>query len=102
MGAFEDSHGGHSGLMRGEPAVRELAGRIVERQLFVAEALALGLDREQEVVDAVEERRQMLAETLFWKREVDDKAEVAPEDDRGLLRPDRCDAGRHAGRDPRA
>ena len=80
MGTFEDSHGGHSGLMRGEPAVRELAGRLVERQLFVAEALALGLEREEEVADAVEERRQMLAEKLYWTREVDQKAEVAPEE----------------------
>lgn len=76
MDSFEDSHGGHSVLMRGEPAVRELAGRIIERQLFYAEAQALGLDRDPLLLDAAEERRQTLAEKLYWRRAVDEVVEV--------------------------
>jgi len=80
MATFSDSHGGHEILMRGEPTVRELAGRIIEYQLMIGEALALDLDQNQVVIDAIEERRQALSENLFFQREVDEKVAVSDEE----------------------
>jgi parvulin-like peptidyl-prolyl isomerase len=80
METFLDSHVGHGVLVQGEPAVRELAGRIIERQVFLDEAHALGLDQDEVVLEAAEEYRLRTAELLFWKREVDESIEISDEE----------------------
>lgn len=76
LDTFLTSHAGHGGLVRGEPAVRELAGRIVERRLFVREAEALGIDRDPELPRIVDDYHIELAEMAFWRQEVDERIAV--------------------------
>lgn len=76
LDTFLTSHAGHGGLVRGEPAVRELAGRIVERRLFVAEAEALGIDRDPELPRIVDDYHVELAEMALWRQEVDERIAV--------------------------
>ncbi|MHC4844715.1 MAG: peptidylprolyl isomerase, partial [Planctomycetota bacterium] len=80
MGTFTSSHSGHGALVQGEPAVRELAGRTIERRLFLAEAEALGLREDPYVLAAVEDHKQTVAQGRFWTAEVDDKVSVSDED----------------------
>lgn len=76
MGTFSSSHSGHAPLVRGAPAVRELAGRIIEQRLFLAEARALGIPDEEDLRADVEDYRYRRAAELFWKRAVDEKVQV--------------------------
>ncbi len=80
MDAFLPSHTGHGILVRGEQAIRELAGRIVERRLFLQEAMTLGVHEDPEVLLAVEEYGLALAGIEFWKREVDEQIFVSDEE----------------------
>jgi len=80
MGTFTSSHSGHGALVQGEAAVRELAGRTIERRLFLAEAEALELRQDPYVLAVVEDFKQTTAQGRFWTREVDDKVEVSDED----------------------
>jgi parvulin-like peptidyl-prolyl isomerase len=81
LDTYVASHGGgHDVLLTGEPALRELAARLVERELFYNEALALGIPEEEEILDAVEERRYGQAEIVFWRVEVEEKVEVSDEE----------------------
>jgi parvulin-like peptidyl-prolyl isomerase len=77
---FLASHTGHGVLVRGAEAVRELAGRLVERELFLMEAETLGVPKEQAVLDIVEAYRGQVAADEFWRREVQDKVKVTDED----------------------
>lgn len=77
---FLSSHTGHGMLIRGEPAVRDLTGRLVERELFLEEARTLGVPEEPRVVDLIERYRRRLAADEFWKREVRDRAHVDDEE----------------------
>jgi hypothetical protein len=80
LDAFLSSHSGHGVLVRGEPAVRELAGRLVERALFLSEAEALEIPADAEVVDVVTAYRRELAADEYWKREVQDQVVVSDEE----------------------
>lgn len=80
LDTFLTSHASHGGLVRGEPAVRELAGRIVERRLFVREAEALGIDRDPDLPRIVDDYHVELAEMAFWKQEVDEQVHVPDEE----------------------
>jgi len=80
LSTFDSSHAGHGVLINGEPAVRELTGRIVEQQLFMAEAETLGITEDPGILQAVETYRLRSAEILFWKEEVDRLAEVSEEE----------------------
>ncbi|MEW6746468.1 MAG: peptidylprolyl isomerase [Planctomycetota bacterium] len=80
LDTFLSSHVGHGSLVTGEPAVRELAGRIIEKRLFLEEATALGIPDDEAVVEAVKAHRYKLAEQLYWKREVEDKVSVPEEE----------------------
>ena len=80
MSTFVSSHAGHGVLINGEPAVRELTGRIVEQQLFIAEAETLGITEDPGILQAVETYSLRSAEILFWKEEVDRLAEVTEEE----------------------
>lgn len=77
---FLSSHTGHGVLVRGEPAVRELAGRLVERELFLLEAETLGLGEDERVLEVVKSFGDELAGDEYWKREVKDKAIVSDEE----------------------
>jgi parvulin-like peptidyl-prolyl isomerase len=77
---FLSSHAGHGVLVRGEAAVRELAGRLVERELFLAEAEALGVPGEPQVVETVEAFRGEAAADELWKREVTDRVVVTDDE----------------------
>lgn len=76
LDTFLTSHASHGALVRGESAVRELAGRIVERRLFLAEARALGVDRDPDLPGIVDDYHVELTEMAFWKQEVDDQVVV--------------------------
>ena len=78
--SFLSSHMGHGVLVRGEPAVRELAGRLVERDLFLEEAASLGLPDDPLVVEIVTSYRKDLAADEYWKREVTEKVVVSVEE----------------------
>jgi len=78
--AFLSSHMGHGSLVQGEGAIRELVGRIVERQLFLQEAEALGVKDAEEIALAVKQHQMELAETLFWSREVAEQVEVSDQE----------------------
>ena len=80
LDTFLTSHASHGALVRGEPAVRELAGRIIERRLFLAEAGVLGVDRDPDLDGIVDDYAMELGEIAFWRREVDDKIHVPDED----------------------
>ena len=80
MQTFLSSHTGHQMLVRGEPAVRELAGRLIEQQLFLAEAKTLGVTEDEAVAQAVDEYAHRQAEIVFWRKEVDEKVHVSDED----------------------
>lgn len=80
MEAFTKSHTGHGVLVRGEKAVRELIGRLAERELFLAEAETLGLHADPVVASSVENYRRALVVDLFWKRELKDKLKVTDEE----------------------
>lgn len=80
METFTKSHTGHGVLVRGEKAVRELIGRLAERELFLAEAETLGLDQDPAVASSVENYRRALVADLFWKRELKDKLKVTDEE----------------------
>lgn len=77
---FLSSHTGHGVLIRGEPAVRELAGRLVERELFLLEAEHLGLQDDPQVVELLSSYRKRVAADELWQREVKDKTVVTPEE----------------------
>ncbi|MCB9897958.1 MAG: peptidylprolyl isomerase [Planctomycetes bacterium] len=77
---FLASHGGHGSLVQGEAAVRELAGRIVERRLFLDEALALGLDRDPDLLEAVDDFRYEQATELYWREHTEDDVFVSDTD----------------------
>ncbi|MHC5209183.1 MAG: peptidylprolyl isomerase [Planctomycetota bacterium] len=77
---FLDSHVGHGVLVQGESAVRELAGRIIERQVFLSEARALELDQDESVIAATEEYAMRTAELLYWEREVDEQVSIDDEE----------------------
>jgi len=77
LDTFLTSHASHGGLVRGEPAVRELAGRIIERRLFLAEAHALGVDQDPDLPRIVDDYHVELTEMAFWKQEVADKVQVS-------------------------
>lgn len=79
LDTFTGSHGGHGALVRGEPAVRELIGRIVERELLLSEAEALGIPDDPLVIEAVELRCMQRAIQRFWEREVDEQVAVTDE-----------------------
>ena len=80
MSTFLSSHTGHGVLVQGEPAVRELAGRLVTRELFRAEAESLGIPEDEGVLAQVEDFRRETAETVFWRREVEERIQVSEED----------------------
>lgn len=77
---FLASHTGHGVLVRGEEAVRDLAGRLVERELFLMEAETLGVPAEPGVTEVVESYRGQVAADEFWKREVQDRVVVTDAD----------------------
>lgn len=77
---FLASHTGHGVLVRGAEAVRDLAGRLVERELFLMEAETLGVPQEPGVLEVVESYRGQVAADEFWKREVQDKVKVTDAD----------------------
>ena len=80
LDTFLSSHAGHGSLVQGEGAIRELTGRIIERQLFLTEAATLGIPEQEDVLEVVDLRRLELAEGLFWKREVKDRVEVSDQE----------------------
>jgi parvulin-like peptidyl-prolyl isomerase len=80
METFLDSHVGHGVLVQGEPAVRELAGRIIERRVFLEEAETLGLHQEEAVLAAVDDYALRTAELLYWRREVDERVSISDEE----------------------
>ncbi len=80
MATFTSSHTGHGVLVRGEKAVRELIGRLAERELFLAEAETLGLPKDPLVDSSVENYRRALVTDLFWTRAIKEKLKVADED----------------------
>lgn len=73
---FLASHTGHGVLVRGAEAVRDLAARLVERELFLMEAETLGVSEERDVKDVIESYHFQVAADEYWKREVQDKATV--------------------------
>lgn len=77
---FLASHTGHGVLVRGEPAVRDLAGRLVERELFLMEAETLGVPSEPGVLEVVQSYREQVASDEFWKREVQERVAVTEAD----------------------
>ncbi len=80
LDTFISSHTGHGQLVRGEPAVRQLAARIVEQRVFLNEAISLGLPKDPAVLDSVKSFRHNTAAQLFWKREVDEHAKITDDD----------------------
>ena len=80
LDTFQTSHGGHEMLVRGERAVRDLIGRLVEEQVFLSEALALGLDEEPSVQLSVDEFRLKQAELVFWRDEVEEGVAVSEDE----------------------
>lgn len=80
MDSFTSSHTGHGALVRGEAALRELIGRLVERELFLSEADALGLPEDPFVTGTVENALRAEVVTEFWKRELTAKVTVTEED----------------------
>ncbi|MBK7876252.1 MAG: peptidylprolyl isomerase [Planctomycetes bacterium] len=80
MEAFTSSHTGHGALVRGEAALRELMGRLIERELFLAEADALGLPEDPVVTGTVENYLRSEVVTAFWKRELNDKIVVTEDE----------------------
>lgn len=77
---FLSSHTGHGVLIRGEPAVRDLTGRLVERELFLEEARTLGVPDEPAVADLLTRYARRIAADEFWRREVRDRATVTDEE----------------------
>lgn len=77
---FLNAHSGHGVLVRGDPAVRELAGRLVERELFLLEAEALGLPEDERVKSVTQAYLEELAGDEYWNREVRAKAVVSDEE----------------------
>lgn len=67
---FLSSHMGHGTLVQGEAAVRELAGRVVEKRVFLQEAEALGLTQDEQLLALAKEYRTKQAEIVFWKKEL--------------------------------
>lgn len=80
MDAFTATHTGHGVLVRGEAALRELMGRVIERQLFLAEAEALGLHDDPVLRGAMENALREEIVQAFWKRELHDKIQVGEEE----------------------
>src|SRR5512134_1427072 len=72
LDTFLSSHTGHAVLVRGEAAVRDLAGRLVERELFLNEARTLGVPEEPEVLAVLRDFRRQTAANEYWKRQVHD------------------------------
>lgn len=79
LNAFQSTHSGHGVLVRGEPALRQLTGRLVERELFLAEADSLGLGKDALVQAVVEEYQKNLVVQTYWKRELTDRIAVPEE-----------------------
>jgi hypothetical protein len=77
---FLASHTGHGVLVRGADAVRELAGRLVERELFLMEAETLGVPAERDVVDVIASYHDQVASDVYWTSEVQDKVVVTDAD----------------------
>ena len=77
---FLNAHTGHGVLVRGDAAVRELAGRLVERELFLMEAESLGLADSERVKDVLRDYHATLAGDELWKREVKSKTVVTDEE----------------------
>lgn len=77
---FLNAHTGHGVLVRGDAAVRELAGRLVERELFLMEAESLGLADSERVKDVLRDYHTTLAGDELWKREVKSKTAVTDEE----------------------
>ncbi|MCC7012373.1 MAG: peptidylprolyl isomerase [Planctomycetes bacterium] len=77
---FLSAHTGHGVLVRGEPAVRELAGRLVERELFLLEAESLGLQDDADVQHLVTSYAKEVAVDALWQSEIKDKVKVTDED----------------------
>ena len=80
METFTSSHTGHGVLVRGEPALRELMGRLIERQLFLAEAEALGLREDPILRGTIENALRDEVVKHFWKRELQDRVQLSEEE----------------------
>lgn len=80
LDTFLSSHMGHGVLVRGEPAVRDLAGRLVERELFLLEAEALGVLAEPQVTEIVAAYQRQTAADEYWRRHVNDRVQVTDEE----------------------
>jgi parvulin-like peptidyl-prolyl isomerase len=77
LNAFQSSHTGHGMLVRGESALRELIGRLVERQLFLAEAASLGLGEDALVRAVLDAYHKNLVVQEYWKRAVNEQIHVS-------------------------
>lgn len=80
MDSFTSSHSGHSSLVRGEAALRELIGRLVERELFLAEAEALDLPADPAVTASLDAFLRGEVVNAFWQRELKDKIQVSDDE----------------------
>lgn len=80
LDAFLSSHTGHGVLVRGEAALRELVGRLMERELFLTEARTLGLfDDAQLQVELDQFLRGEIVQD-FWQRELKQRLQVGEDE----------------------
>ena len=80
LAVFNASHTGHGALVRGEGPLRELCGRMIERELFLAEAETLGLPQDPIVTRSAEDYERTLLVDDYWKRELTEKVKVTDEE----------------------
>lgn len=80
LAVFNASHTGHGALVRGEGPLRELCGRMIERELFLAEAETLGLPEDPIVTRSAEDYERTLLVDDFWKKELTEKVKVTNEE----------------------
>ncbi len=80
LDAFLSSHTGHGVLVRGEPALRELVGRLIERELFLTEARTLGLFEDAQLKSEVDEFLRGEVVQQFWQRELKQRLQVGEDE----------------------
>lgn len=77
---FQGSHRGLMSLLLNEPGLTRFINREIERRLLVEEAKRIGLDKDPELVEAVQEYKRTIISLTFYRDEVQSQISVSEEE----------------------
>jgi len=81
---FSQRHSGHTMFLLGDSEIRRFLDQVIDERLLVQEAHRLEIDRNPEIVAALEDFRSRKAAELLVRNEVDSQVTVTEEDIRAV------------------